>query len=109
MKDFVPYYKSFDHITRSEFIDKHTSIIAQERLPSGNPNTAILMVDGTYAFIFLKVGKIISTKPYSMYKGRFLVKPMRNVASDDYIIDSIGPYLADRRNNDAVISNKLYV
>ena len=49
------------------------------------------------------------TKPYSMYKGRFLVKPMRNVASDDYIIDSIGPYLADRRNNDAVISNKLYV
>ena len=44
-----------------------------------------------------------------MYKGRSLVKLMMIVASDDYIIDIIGPlsYLADSRNNNAVISNKL--
>ena len=41
-----------------------------------------------------------------MYKGRPLVKPMMIVASDGYLIDILGPYSADGRNNDAAILNK---
>ena len=51
LKDFVPHYMSFDHVTRNEIIDKHTTIFARELLASGNPNTAILLLDGTNIYI----------------------------------------------------------
>ena len=41
-----------------------------------------------------------------MYKGRHLVKPMLIVAYDGYIIDLLGPYLANDKNNDVAILNK---
>lgn len=41
-----------------------------------------------------------------MYKGRSLVKPMMAFASDGYIINILGPYFADGKNNDAAILNK---
>lgn len=41
-----------------------------------------------------------------MYKDRSLVKPMMFVASGGYIVDIMGPYLADGKNDDANIFNK---
>ena len=43
-----------------------------------------------------------------MNKGRPLVKPMLTciVAYDGYIIDILGPYLANGKNNDVAILNK---
>ena len=96
----------FDHITRNEIIDKHTTIFARELLASGNPNTAILLLDGTYIFIENSEKYAFQRKSYSMYKGLPLVKPMMIVASDDYLIDILGPYFANGRNNDAAILNK---
>ena len=48
----------FDHITRNEII------------ASGNPNTAILLLDGTYIYIEKSKKYAFQRKSYSMYKGR---------------------------------------
>lgn len=48
-------------------------------------------------------------KSYRVYKGRPLEKPLMIVASDRYIINIIGPYLADGKNNDAAILNKYFL
>lgn len=53
-----------------------------------------------------KVQYAFQRKYYSVYRGRPLVKPMIVVAPDGYIIDIIGPYLVDGKNNDAAILNK---
>ena len=55
MKDFVPKYMGFDHITREAVIENHTTVFARELLASGDDNTAILLIDGTYIYILKKV------------------------------------------------------
>ena len=50
MKDFVPKYMGFDHITREAVIENHTTVFARELLASGDDNTAILLIDGTYIY-----------------------------------------------------------
>ena len=106
MKDFVPKYMGFDHITREAVIENHTTVFARELLASGDDNTAILLIDGTYIYIEKSGKYAFQRKSYSVYKGRPLVKPMLIVASDGYIIDILGPYLANGKNNDAAILNK---
>lgn len=69
-------------------------------------NTAIILLDGTYIYIEKGSKYAFQRKSYSMYKGRSLVKPIMVVASDEYIIDILGPYLADGKNNDAAILNQ---
>ena len=50
-----------------------------------------------------KVQTSFQRRTYSAYKNRPLLKPMMIVGTDGYILDAIGPYLADGRNNDASI------
>mgnify|MGYP003692050027 CR=1 FL=1 len=57
LKDFFPHYMGFDHITRNEIIDKHTTIFARELLAFGNPNAAILLLDGTYIYMYIEKSK----------------------------------------------------
>ncbi|XP_062613816.1 uncharacterized protein LOC134275563 [Saccostrea cucullata] len=106
MDQFVPKYMGLNHITRDEIISKHTTIFARELLASGDDDTAILLVDGTYIYIEKSAKYSFQRRSFSMYKGRPLVKPMMFVASDGYIVDILGPYLADGKNNDANILNK---
>ena len=47
---FVPYYLGFNHISRQEVIRNHSSPLAI-RLLSDKPNTAVLVIDGTYLYI----------------------------------------------------------
>ena len=54
MKDFVPKYMGFDHTTREAVIENHTTVFAKEILASGDDNTAILLIDGTYMYIYMK-------------------------------------------------------
>lgn len=94
------------HIARGEMICNHTTISAWDLLASEDSNTAILFHDGRCIYIEKKVQYTFQRKYYSVYGGRPLVKPMIVVASDGYIIDIIGPYLVDGKNNDAAILNK---
>ena len=54
MNEFVPTHLGFNHITRNEIIHKHTSAIAQQLMCVDEPDTAIVVVDGTYIYIQVK-------------------------------------------------------
>jgi hypothetical protein len=51
LKSFVPYNLGFGHIKRRDVIEHHTTTIARELMCSGDSNTAIVVVDGTYIYI----------------------------------------------------------
>ena len=53
-KHFVPHYLGLAHITRQEVINKHTSSIAT-RLLTENRNPCILILDGTYLYIHVRL------------------------------------------------------
>jgi hypothetical protein len=58
MIEFVPSNLGFNHITRHEIIRQHTSTIAQQLMCADEPDTAIVVIDGTY--IYIQVSKILS-------------------------------------------------
>ena len=98
-------YIGFEHVSRNDVKNNHTTIFARELLAGGNAECAILILDGTYIYIEKSSKYSFQRKSYSMYKGRPLVKPIIITASDGYIIDILGPFLADGKNNDAAILN----
>ena len=48
---FTPYNLGFNHITRREIIDNHTTTVARQLISDGGKDTAILVIDGTYIYI----------------------------------------------------------
>jgi len=54
MSEFVPNNLGFNHIARHEIIHQHTSNIAQQLMGVDEPDTAIVVVDGTYINIQVK-------------------------------------------------------
>jgi len=58
MIEFVPSNLGFNHITRHEIIRQHTSTIAQQLMCADEPDTAIVVIDGTY--IYIQVSRIFS-------------------------------------------------
>ena len=103
IRSFVPTFLGFNHITRQEIIDKHTTVFAKT-LFGGGQDVAITIADGTYIYIEKSSNYSFQRRSYSTHKSQSLLKPMLVVASDGYIITVIGPYLADGKNNDAQIT-----
>ena len=58
MANFVPNNVGFGHVSRNEIIHQRTSSIAQKRFCDDNPDTAIVVADGTY--LYIQVNKIQS-------------------------------------------------
>ena len=54
MDRFVPYNVGFNHVSRNEIIRQHTSSLAQKLFADDQPDSAILVVDGTYLYIQVK-------------------------------------------------------
>jgi len=54
MSEFVPRNLGFNHITRRDIIHQHTSTIAQQLMCADEPDTAIVVIDGTYLYIQVK-------------------------------------------------------
>ena len=108
-RSFVPAFLGFNHITRQEIIDKHTTVFAKTLFGSSQ-DVAITIADGTYIkFTLRKVQTIhFQRRSYSTHKSQSLLKPMLVVASDGYIITVIGPYLADGKNNDTKITKHAF-
>ena len=52
LKDFVPCNLGFEHITHRDVIDHHTTTIARELMCGDTFNTAIVVIDGTYIYIY---------------------------------------------------------
>jgi hypothetical protein len=51
MERFVPYNLVFNHVTRQEIIDLHTTTIVRELMCDGGEDTAVIAVDVTYIYI----------------------------------------------------------
>ncbi|XP_061170898.1 uncharacterized protein LOC133180371 [Saccostrea echinata] len=79
---FTPKYVGFDHISREEIIQEHTTPLAKELFGSDLHNPAILVVDGTYIFIQKRSNFRFQRRSYSQHKNRPLVKPMHNIQSN---------------------------
>ena len=50
LTNFVPYYLSFNHISRQEVINNHSSPLATQ-LSTDKPNTVVLVIDSTQLYI----------------------------------------------------------
>jgi hypothetical protein len=104
---FVPNHLGFNHIMRTDVIQKHTRPLAQQLLADNDPDKAIIILDGTYVYIQKSHNNILQRRTFSLHKGKPLVKPMMVVSSDGYIVAALGPYFADGKNNDSEIAKNL--
>ena len=106
MEHFVPKFLGFSHMTRDEFVSKHTRPFVQHLLANGMP-VAVLVLDGTYIYIQKSGNYTFQRQTFSGHKHRPLVKPMMVVGTDGYIPSVLGPYLADGKNNVSAILNSI--
>jgi len=106
MSSFVPQYLGIDHVSPESIIKDHTTSMAKT-LFAGGKDVCILVVDGTYMFIQKSSNYSFQRRTYCMHKGRNLIKPMMLVTTTGYIVDVLGPYFSDSKNNDASILNNL--
>ncbi|CAF4651489.1 unnamed protein product, partial [Rotaria sp. Silwood2] len=104
---FVPYNLGFNHISRREIIDQHTSAIASQLMCGDEADKVIVVADSTYIFIQKSRNNNFQRKTYSLHKKRSLLKPMIVVSTTGYIIDCIGPFFSDFSNNDASIMKNI--
>ena len=92
-------------ITRNVIIDEHTTNMAKILLCC--EDRVITIWDATYIYIEKSSSYDFQRATYSMHKHRSLLKFMLVVASDGFIIDVIGPFLCNGRNNDASITEEV--
>ena len=107
MKELVPVYLWFQHMSREKVIQEHTSTLAKKLYADGDDDTAILIWDGTYIYCQKSANYLLQRQLFSMHKGRPLVEPMRITTSTGYILAVIGPYLANGANNNASITKHI--
>ena len=91
IKNFVPLYLDFHHISRETVIECHTRSVAKQLLTGGN-DAAVLVLDSTYIYVQKSTNNLLQRKLFSFHKNRPLIKPMMIVAANGYIISTIGPY-----------------
>ncbi|KAJ8685550.1 hypothetical protein QAD02_021343 [Eretmocerus hayati] len=104
MQRFVPTNIGFGSITREEFIQRHVTEFANVLYnPHPEEPQAILIIDGTYSYIFKSMNFRVLRQTYSHHKGRHLAKPALIVGPDGHIVGVQDPHFADARNNDAAM------
>ena len=54
ISEFVPFNVGFNHISRREIIDQHTTTIARQLMCDNDNDTAVLVIDSTYIYIQVK-------------------------------------------------------
>ena len=104
---FVPNFLGFSHISRSDIIENHTRPLARFLFTNSNDEKAILVLDGTYIYVQKSANNLLQRRTFSVHKSRPLIKPMMIVATDGYIISTMGPYLSDFKNNDASMTKHI--
>ncbi|XP_061171659.1 uncharacterized protein LOC133181135 [Saccostrea echinata] len=103
VKDFVPLNLGFQHVSRDRIVNHHTTDISKQLFTDPISDTVVLVLDGTYIYIQKSSSYKFQRLTYSMHKNRPLVKPFIITATDGYIVDVVGPFFANGRNNDASI------
>ena len=100
---FAPNFISCNHISRDKALSEHMTAYSSV-LYGGKVCT---IWDGTYYYIEKSSNYSLGRHTYSGQKHRPLLKFMSLVFPDGYVLDSIGPYMADGKNNDAGITEHI--
>lgn len=106
--DYVPKHLGFHHIDHDTFAEQHTTPLAKALFTSETSKAAVLVMDGTYIYIQKSSDYHFQRVSYSMHKHRPIVKMMVIIGSDGYVLSVLGPYRADRKNNDASITKHMF-
>ena len=54
ISEFVPFNVGFNHISRREIIDQHTTTIARQLMCDNDNDTAVVVINSTYIYIQVK-------------------------------------------------------
>ena len=100
--NFVPFHLGVEHISRQDAMEHMTTF--SNMFFDYN---LVTIWDGTYYYIEKSNQYDFSRKTWSGQKKRPLLKFMSIVFPDGYVLDSIGPYLSDGKNNDAGITQHI--
>ena len=103
MSHFVPNFLGFSHISRSDIVENHTWTLARFLFTNLNDGKAILILDSTYIYVRKLASNLLRRRTFSIHKSRLSIKPMMTVATNGCIISTMGPYLSDFKNNDALM------
>lgn len=101
-KNFVPKYHGYNHISREDILQKHSSDYFSKMLNTNDDNL-VLILDGTYFYIEKPSNQKTQRKTFSPHKHRNLFKSMFVVCPDGYIVAAEGLFYGDGDNNDAKI------
>lgn len=95
LREFVPQHLGFDHMQRNNVLERNLTI--HKGIFGNQENTkAIIICDGTYAYIQKSSNFLFQRLTYSLHKFQNLLKPFLIVCSDGYIIDILGPFAATK-------------
>jgi len=100
--NFVQLHLGPAHMTPEE-AKKHNTVYS--RTFFGERSQTIW--DGTYLYTYKSSNYAINRKFYSMHKHRPLAKFMSIVLPDGYVLETIGPFFSDGKNNDAGMTLKI--
>lgn len=100
---FVPQNLGFEHLSREEVIEMHTKPLAHTLFGDIGNSQVILVLDGTYIYIQKSNNFYFQRRSYNVHKGRPFVKAVVVVTTTGHFVTTVGPYLADNKNNDANI------
>ena len=102
-KHFVPYHLGVGHLDRSD-ATKHMTSFSNVLFD----NKTVTIWDGTYYYIQNSGDYEFARRTYSGHKHRPLLKFMSIVLPNGYVLDTLGPYLSDGKNNDAGITKHIF-
>ena len=100
---FLPENLGFSHISRAEALEKHSLDMYYKLFEEHDVSRIFLVLDGTYVYIERPTDFGLQRATYSVQKSCNLFKPFMIVLPNGYILDCVGPWLANGSNNDANI------
>jgi len=101
-KNFVPLYLGTNHLSPQE--SKTHSTVYSKSIFGDEPTT---IWDGTYIYIDKSSNYEMSRKSFSGHKHRPLLKFMSICFPDGYVLDTIGPFFSNGKNNDPGMTTKI--
>lgn len=102
LKDIAPKYVNCE-LSRDQLIRHCTRL--SKNLFTTRRNQIVVIWDATYVYVEKSLNHTVQKNTYNSHKKRNYVKPMLCVASDGYILCTVGPFMATE--NDASIMKKI--
>ncbi|EFN65199.1 hypothetical protein EAG_00423, partial [Camponotus floridanus] len=97
-RDILPTRFGLQALNRDDIINNHTTTIAKKLFDV--QENMFLICDGTYARYQKSTNSEYQRKSFSGQKKVHLCKPFTICATDGYVVDMVGPFLANQNDVD---------